>query len=165
MLLTNSLRLLPSHPILTSLNRRIQGYKLQGQQVSGLGGRIKVMAAATIQGSRGYAPEVTTMATAQSPAEIRIASDAMDVLGCYVDEFDQIVYGLAKENAAARLQQAARGGVIVVEIEDVKKAAETFTSAIKAQFGDDPKHAPLIAAIEGMQQCLNSRCEQVATQK
>ena len=104
----------------------------------------------------GHVSSVTTMpATSRPPAEIRIASDAMDVLGCYVNEFDQIVYGLAKERATTRqAQQAERGAVVIVEIEDVKSAAETFTAAVKVQLGNDPKHAQLIEAVEGMHECL-----------
>lgn len=102
----------------------------------------------------------TTMSTAPPQVETRISSVAMDLLGCYVSEFDKIIYELAKGNSHRRMaDEAAHGKAVVVDVEDVKKAAEVFTSAIKEHFGIDPKHADLVEAVEGMHECLKKRCE------
>jgi len=86
---------------------------------------------------------------------------ALDVLRCYASSFDKIVYAKAEELARERQHESVvLGRPVRIEVEDVKKAAESFTSAIKQQFGNDPRYSQLVQDVEGMHECLKSRCEE-----
>jgi len=85
---------------------------------------------------------------------------AIDLLGCYVSTFDEIVRNISEDFARARQKdQIALGQPTRIEVDDVQKAAEFFTKAIREKLGNDPKHAELIKAVEGMHECLKKRCQ------
>lgn len=115
----------------------------------------------TLLGTTGRtAPAVTTMPTANPPTETRISSLALDVLGCYVETFDRVIYQIAEDFAKERQAEfVTLGKPVRIEVEDVKRAAELFTSSVRQQFGGSAEHHEFLHAVEGMHECLKKRCQ------
>jgi hypothetical protein len=86
-----------------------------------------------------------------------MTGEAYDLLDCFVSGIDDLVYEIAESMAAER-GSVTGDGVIEIDQNDVKRAADAVFQAIREQAG---KSIPKAVAeqVETMHKCVLSKCQ------
>ena len=80
-----------------------------------------------------------------------VSNDAVELLTCFYDGLDKVVYSLAEKISKSR---APVDGRFVIEFDDVKEAGERVMDAVKALV-DDGKLQKIIA--DSIQTCFDNK--------
>ena len=83
-----------------------------------------------------------------------LSDDAYELIECFYDGVDDLVYQLAEEMARKRNPSASP---VQIEVEDVRAAGEAVVESLKRLFesGEIPDHVK--EAIHGMGDCFDDR--------
>ncbi|MFC1757217.1 hypothetical protein ACFL2H_00410 [Planctomycetota bacterium] len=96
------------------------------------------------------------MSTANDSKQSSITGEAYDLLDCFVSGLDDLVYEIAE--AEAKGNDRVVEGVVEINRDDVKAAAELVFNAIRSQAGPAIPEA-LEQMLAGMEDCFHAKCE------
>ncbi len=99
------------------------------------------------------------MSTANSiHADTSISNEAYELLGCFVDGFDDIVYDIATQMARERCGESVEP--VAIEVEDIRAAADAVMNAIRTQIASGKFPIHLEKSIEEMVECCEIKANQ-----
>jgi hypothetical protein len=94
------------------------------------------------------------MSTIQDKPETNISSEAYDLLDCFVNGLDKLVYEIAAEIARARITGGSNAGPVKIAAEDVVEAGKRVIDAVKEQIKRAGGPSDLAAAISDAERCF-----------
>jgi hypothetical protein len=89
----------------------------------------------------------------------RISSRAFDLLGCFVNGLDDVVYHVAEHIARLRVGKMDPAESVEVETEDVVKAGKTVIDLLRDQISHGQLGPDLTPTLDQVERCFLSQQE------
>lgn len=95
----------------------------------------------------------------QKKSDTVIANDAYDLLSCFANEFDDILYEVAEQIARQR-GNVTHDGLVQIDFADVKQATGIVLQALRkeASMPDAPEY--LASIVDDASSCVESKLDQ-----
>lgn len=98
----------------------------------------------------------------ESKATSSISDEAYNLLGCFMDGVDNLVYEMAERLARERNPEiVASGQPIPIEVEDVREAGKLVLSALRGLVKASHLPHAMSADIDQMESCFESSADRV----
>lgn len=88
-----------------------------------------------------------------------MSSEAFGLLDCFVSGLDDLIYEIAEEFARQQ-GKLNEDGLVVIETDDIQRAAEAVFQAVKRQIAESTIPAEVGPAVDKMYSCLLEKCRE-----
>lgn len=96
-----------------------------------------------------------TVVSSSSSSTSSASDSAVELLGCFDEGLDRVVYQIAEEKARER--GAVVAGVVQVETQDVKNAGDLFFQGIVELISSGKLPQQLASAVQSMKKCFDTK--------